>query len=80
MWQDVIFSIGSVIFAIALLPSVFSNDKPALATSVMTGTVLVIFTITYATLGLWSTAIINGMVSTIWWVLAWQVFRLHHNK
>ena len=47
MNPDLIFGAGSIIFCIALLPSVFSKDKPNLLTSCVTASVLGIFAITY---------------------------------
>jgi len=70
--QDIILAIGSLIFAFALLPSVLGKDKPALWTSVVTGTVLVIFAITYATLSLWYATITTALAAFLWIVLAIQ--------
>ena len=53
VWQDIVLSVGAWIFFIALIPSIKSRDKPAIMTSLPTGIVLVIFALTYATLGLW---------------------------
>lgn len=52
LWQDWVFAIGSLIFAAALIPSVRGQDKPALSTSLTTGSVLIIFALTYLTLSL----------------------------
>ena len=74
-WQDIILSIGQIVFIIALLPSVFSKDKPALATSVITGITLMIFAFTYATLSLTNAAISAVIVSLLWFVLAIQKYK-----
>ena len=74
MWQDYIFTGGSVIFIIALLPSVLSKNKPALATSLTTGTTLFVFGILYATLHLWLTAVLTWAISSLWYTMAVQVF------
>ena len=65
-------SIGQFVFALALLPSVFSKDKPALSTSLTTGIVLAIFAFTYSTLKLWSAAAFAALVGVIWFILAVQ--------
>jgi heme O synthase-like polyprenyltransferase len=75
IWQDIVLSIGQWIFVIALLPSVFGNDKPALSSSVLTGAVLAVFAFVYATLGLWSSVAAGSAISITWFILAWQQYR-----
>ena len=74
-WQDIIFAIGQWIFVIALLPSVFGHDKPALSSCLVTGTVLGIFGFAYFSLGLVASGISACAVSGTWLILAWQQFR-----
>ena len=74
-WQDIILSVGQFIFIIALLPSVFSKDKPALATSIITSATLIVFAFTYATLSLTSAAISGVIVSLLWFILAIQKYK-----
>ncbi|TSD05305.1 MAG: hypothetical protein Greene07147_626 [Parcubacteria group bacterium Greene0714_7] len=74
-WQDIVLSIGQYIFVIALLPSVFGKDKPALSSSLLTGTVLGVFSVVYATLGLWSSTVASILVTATWLLLAWQQYR-----
>lgn len=73
-WQDVLLSIGQLVFAVALLPSVFSKDKPAISTSLTTGAVLMTFAFTYSTLKLWSAAAFAAIVGILWLVLAFQKY------
>ena len=73
-WQDIVLSIGQWIFVIALLPSVFGKDKPALSSSLLTGGVLALFAFVYSTLGLWSSVLATSAVSLTWLILAWQKF------
>ncbi len=75
-WQDIILSVGSWIFAIALIPSILSKDKPALSSSLITGSVLTIFACTYLTLSLWTTAASTVLVAGMWFTLALQKIRL----
>lgn len=71
-WQDIVLAVGSLIFAIALIPSVISEHKPALSTSILTAAVLAVFTATYATLSLWYATTTTGLTAIIWGVLAFQ--------
>lgn len=71
-WQDIVLSVGSWIFVIALLPSIFGKDKPPLVTSLMTGTILVIYAFTYSTLHLWLSVASTGAVGLAWFTLAVQ--------
>lgn len=71
-WQDIVLSAGSLIFAFALLPSVFSPNKPSLWTSLSTGIVLAIFTIVYASLSLWYAVTTTALTAVLWLILAFQ--------
>lgn len=64
-----------MIFAVALIPSILSKDKPAIMTSLTTGSVLLVFSIAYFTLGLWVATFTNGIVGAMWLYLAWQKYR-----
>ncbi len=68
-WQDIVLSVGLMMFAIALVPSVLSRDKPATSTSLMTGTVMLAFTAVYASLGLWFTTVVNFITAGLWFTL-----------
>ena len=71
-WQDVTIMAGSFIMALALLPSVKGKDKPALSSSLITGTITFIFCICFATLGLWLSASATFLSATMWCILAIQ--------
>jgi hypothetical protein len=51
--QDLILTAGSIIFIAALIPSMTGKAKPALSTSVLTGSVLLVFAGVYVILHLW---------------------------
>jgi len=72
VWQDWILTVGQILFIFALAPSVLSKDKPALTTSLLTGTVLAIYAIVYVTLSLWLTTITVAITSLTWFILAYQ--------
>lgn len=74
VWQDLVLSAGSFVFFLALIPSVIGKDKPAFSTSVMTGSVLAVFTVTYFTLGLWLATFTTSLASILWAILAIQKY------
>ena len=80
IWQDIVLSVGQWIFILALLPSVLGKDKPAFATSLTTGIVLAVFAFTFSTLSFWASAISTGCVSLVWFVLAYQKYRLDRKR
>lgn len=69
-WQDVVFSTGSLIFVLALLPALFVQERPPTVTSLSTGLVLAAFSATYVTLGLYMSAAVTSVTATIWLLLA----------
>ena len=79
-WQDIVFSIGQWIFIVALIPLLFSTDKPALSSSLMTGTVLAVFAFTYSTLSLWTASVSTVLSAGAWFILAIQKMRANRKK
>lgn len=79
-WRDLILTAGTFVFIVGLLPSVFSNDKPALATSLVTGTTLLVFTVIYLTLSLWFTALLTAVIAGLWFTLAIQRWRMGRKR
>jgi len=71
-WQDIVLAIGTLIFSAALLPSIFSNYKPAIWTCITTGLVLAVFVVTYASLSLWYATITAVLNAILWFILAGQ--------
>ena len=76
VWQDWVLATGAIAFIVALVPSVLSKDKPALTTSLLTGTVLAIYAIVYVTLSLWLTTITVAITSLTWFILAYQKYTM----
>jgi hypothetical protein len=72
MWQDIIISAGGVFFTVALIPSLIGKNKPAVGTSVPTSIILFVMILTYASLGLWMSAVMNAVMCFLWAVLAFQ--------
>lgn len=71
-WQETVLAIGQIAFIIALLPSVFSNDKPEIWTSIITGTVALSIAVTYTTMNLPLAAISAFFNFVFWSILAFQ--------
>lgn len=80
VWQDWVLTAGAIAFIVALAPSVLSKDKPALTTSLLTGTVLAIYTIVYVTLSLWLSAITLAITSLTWFILAYQKYAMNKSN
>jgi hypothetical protein len=72
-WHDLVFSIGGIVFALALLPSLFGTHKPEFITSCLTSTVLSMFSLTYFDLDFEYSGTITAITSLMWLSLAWQV-------
>ncbi|MEK7599533.1 MAG: hypothetical protein AAB462_00660 [Patescibacteria group bacterium] len=73
-WQDYVLAAGSLIFTLALVPSIKSDHKPALATSLLTSAVLFTVVFTYATLSLWFSVVSASFNCFAWLVLAFQKY------
>jgi hypothetical protein len=80
LWQDYVFTIGGIIFILALIPSITGKDKPALTSSLSTGIVLVIYAVTYITLSLWYSALTISLTALCWFILAFQKYRQVNNQ
>lgn len=72
-WQDAILSMGGVIFLISLLPSLLSDQKPALLTSLSTSITLCAFLAVYANYKLWVAFSLTLLNVILWFALAVQV-------
>jgi hypothetical protein len=74
-WQDIVLAVGSLLLAVALIPSLRSKDKPALATSLLTASCLAVFAVVYASLELWYSTTTTSLTSLLWFILAYQRLR-----
>ena len=74
-WQDLVLSGAAFVVTLSLIPTILGKDKPALATSILTTTVIALVSFAFATLHLWAAALTNGLASAAWLVLALQKFR-----
>ena len=67
-----VLAVGGFVLATALVPALRSAEKPPLRTSLVTGGVLALFTVTLGTLGLWLATIPTAVQSIGWLYLGWQ--------
>lgn len=72
-WQDMVFSLGEIVFMISLFPSLLSNQKPAALTSLVTGLMLCGFLTVHASYKLWTAFYLCAATAILWFVLAGQV-------
>lgn len=68
-WQDIVFSLGSIVFTMALVPAIIRKRYPPISTCVLTATMLIVYAVTDATLGLWFSTITTIASSIIWMVM-----------
>lgn len=73
-------ALGQVVFILALLPSVFSSDKPEIWTSIITGSVALSIAITYITMAIPVAAVSAFFNFVFWSVLAVQKYRQGHAR
>lgn len=67
MWQDLTFTIGSVLFSVGLLPQLrdcLNGYSLNMWTASMTTVVLALYCVAYASLGLWFAAI--PLTASVW--------------
>lgn len=69
-WQDFVFTGGSFLFILALLPILFTKEYPPRSTSLLIGGVLAIFLLPYASLGLWLAFSATAIQSALWFSFA----------
>ncbi len=76
MWQDIVFFSGNLIFALLLIPMLLESRKGIkvnLYTSGLTCLVLLIFNLTYLSLGLWFAAL--PFTATCWGLITYYSWR-----
>lgn len=71
-WQSALFTVGGVIFTLALLPSLFGPHKPSIWSSILTGSILTLFSLAYFTLGWIEPGCATASTAVCWWLLAIQ--------
>lgn len=75
IWQEVIFTVGSLIFIAALIPALRSEEnKPPISTALITASVLSAFALAYVTLELYYASTTTAITAGIWYALAVQQY------
>jgi len=72
IWQDALLMIGGFGFALALISTIKSKEKPHVKTSAITGSILITFLIAYSTLGLWLAFTATSFTCILWFILLVQ--------
>jgi hypothetical protein len=80
LWQDYFFSIGSLVLALGLVPSLVGKSKPAFWTSLISGSVLIGFGFLFYTLSLWASASTACIQGVFWFILAYQKLSIKREK
>lgn len=74
-WQEIVLALGQILFLIALIPSMVTDDKPEIYTSLMTGAVALSISITYLTLHIKLASVMAFLNFVAWSILAIQKHR-----
>lgn len=72
-WQDVILTVGEIVFLTSLLPSVLSDQKPAAATSFATAVMLFLFLAVHVSKGWWGAFTLTLVTASLWLTMGIQV-------
>ena len=80
MINDLTFTIGSIVFLVALIPSLTSEYKPNKTTSISTAAVLYAFTLNYISLGLYMSSVVGFATACCWLALYIQVKRRERSE
>ena len=71
MWQDTVFTLGAFLLSAMLIPTLIDSKTVILRkTSVPTVGVILSFVLAFYTLGLYYSAIANGLNAIIWVLIA----------
>lgn len=75
-WQDMVIAACQFGFVLAFIPTLRSNDKPAVATSVMNVILVLTITFCFITLGLWFSVATASAITVCWAIVAVQKINL----
>jgi predicted membrane protein len=78
MISDILILLANLLVMYSLVPSIRSDQKPHIKTSIYNIIVCAIFTIAFTLLHLWVAVIMNIIVGCLWGVLVYQ--KLHETK
>jgi hypothetical protein len=74
-WQDWVLAASGLILGASLIPTIRGDDKPALSTGILTTTVIIVVSITMATMGLWLATATNMLIVAGWATITAQKYR-----
>lgn len=80
VWQDIVITACQVVAVFSLLPSIFSDDKPALKTSIMNVCIVSVVSFCMLTLKLWSSSFTAALIAVSWGILALQKYNIDKSK
>lgn len=67
--HDAIFAVGALVLLVAMLPAVIQGAIIPFSTCLITGSVLLVFSINYATINYWYAAIVEAGNVVCWGIL-----------
>lgn len=79
-WQDAVFASAQVVFIVALLPAIRSDQKPPFVTCMATMLAMIAILVAVSSLGLWFSTLVTAITATQWCILAYQTFRTSVRK
>lgn len=80
IWQDIVIAVAQIFFIVALIPSITTQDKPAVLTSAMNMTLVWAISITQYTLDLWFSTITAVAIGVGHLVLFIQKVKINRQK
>ena len=72
LWQDIVLMVSFFGFAIALIPSIRSKQKPTRSSCALTLFLLTLCGVSFATLGLWLSFLAEITAMLAWGILLFQ--------
>lgn len=80
IWQDIVVSIGSVAFSVALIPAMRSREKPPVFTSWFTTLILGGFVTVHVSYELWFGATFQTLLALQWFYVGWQRAKINKER
>lgn len=80
VWQDYVIAIAQIGFVVALIPTLFSKDKPPVFTSFMTVVLLAIIIFCMFTLHLYFSAATAFAIMSTWAIIGIQKIRADKHR
>lgn len=77
LWQDYVIAIAQIGFIIALIPTLFTKDKPPVSTSFMNVIILAIITFCLFTLELYFSTVTASAIAITWAIVGFQKMKIN---